>query len=195
MKPGLTEIWVFLAQSPLLWLSLTLLAYLAALGLYRLSGANPFANPVLIAVTLIVAVLTITRTPYATYFEGAKFVHFLIGPATVALAIPLYSQLERLRRIWLPLTAALLIGVLSAMTHRSGVIGSRGKLLLTTGMMGGLSTFSSFVWGTDRMLANPAERASAIVYLVLSMVAGLVLVEAGLWLGRRLSSRKQATAA
>jgi len=93
------------------------------------------------------------------------------------------------------MTAALLIGVLSAMTHRSGVIGSRGKLLLTTGMMGGLSTFSSFVWGTDRMLANPAERASAIVYLVLSMVAGLVLVEAGLWLGRRVSSRKQATAA
>jgi len=93
------------------------------------------------------------------------------------------------------MTAALLIGVLSAMTHGSGVIGSRGKLLLTTGMMGGLSTFSSFVWGTDRMLANPAERAGAIVYLVVSMVAGLLLVEAGIWLGRRTRSRKQATAA
>ena len=133
MKPGLTEIWVFLAQSPLLWLSLTLLAYLAALGLYRLSGANPFANPVLIAVTLIVAVLTITRTPYAIYFEGAKFVHFLIGPATVALAIPLYSQLERLRRIWLPLTAALLIGsttaIVSALAIGWALGGSRELLM------------------------------------------------------------------
>jgi fluoride exporter len=87
------------------------------------------------------------------------------------------------------MTASFLIGILSAW---SGVIGSRGKLLLTTGVMGGLSTFSSFVWGTDQMLANPAERATAIVYLVLSMVAGFLLVEAGLWLGGRLSSRRRA---
>jgi CrcB protein len=90
------------------------------------------------------------------------------------------------------MTASFLIGILSALTQRSGVIGSRGKLLLTTGVMGGLSTFSSFVWGTDQMLANPAERATAIVYLVLSMVAGFLLVEAGLWLGGRLSSRRRA---
>ena len=45
------------------------------------------------------------------------------------------------------MTAALLIGVLSALTIAGGVIGSGGKLLLTTGIMGGLSTFSSFVWG------------------------------------------------
>ena len=90
------------------------------------------------------------------------------------------------------MTASLLIGILSALTHRSGVIGSSGKLLLTTGMMGGLSTFSSFVWGTDQMLANPVERATAIVYLVLSMIAGFLLVEAGLWLGGRLSSRTRA---
>ena len=83
------------------------------------------------------------------------------------------------------MTAALLIGVLSALTI-SGVIGSGGKLLLTTGIMGGLSTFSSFIWGTHQMLADPAEQTSAIVYLVLSMVAGFLLVESGLWLGGRL---------
>ena len=86
------------------------------------------------------------------------------------------------------MTSALLIGVVSALTI-GGVIGSGGKLLLTTGVMGGLSTFSSFVWATDQMLANPAERASAFVYLVLSMVAGLLLVESGLWLGGRLRSQ------
>ena len=82
-------------------------------------------------------------------------------------------------------TSALLIGVLSALTI-AGVIGSRGKLLLITGIMGGLSTFSSLVWGTDQMLANPAEQAIAIVYLVLSMVVVFLLVELGLWLGSRL---------
>ncbi len=84
------------------------------------------------------------------------------------------------------MTAALLIGVMSALTIPGGVIGTGGKLLLITGIMGGLSTFSSFVWATDQMLANPAEQASAIVYLMLSMVAGFLLVELGLWLGGRL---------
>ena len=84
------------------------------------------------------------------------------------------------------MTAALLIGVVSALTIPGGVIGSAGKVLLMTGIMGGLSTFSSFVWATDQMLANLAEQAVAIVYLVLSMVAGLLLVESGIWLGGRL---------
>ena len=91
------------------------------------------------------------------------------------------------------MTAALLIGVLAALTIPGGVIGSRGKLLLTTGIMGGLSTFSSFIWATDRMLANPAEQGSAIVYLVLSIVAGFLLVESGLWLGGRLRSEGNTT--
>ena len=63
----LSEIWVFLAQSPLLWLSLTLLAYLGALWLHRRSGANPMVNPVLISVVVIVTVLLLTLTPYDTY--------------------------------------------------------------------------------------------------------------------------------
>ena len=91
------------------------------------------------------------------------------------------------------MTAALMIGVLAALTIPGGVIGSRGKLLLTTGIMGGLSTFSSFIWATDRMLANPAEQGSAIVYLVLSIVAGSLLVESGLWLGGRLRSEGNTT--
>lgn len=67
----LSEIWVFLAQSPLLWLSLTLIAYLGALWLHQRSGSRPLVNPVLVSVVAIVGVLLITRTPYDTYFEGA----------------------------------------------------------------------------------------------------------------------------
>jgi len=91
------------------------------------------------------------------------------------------------------MTAALLIGVVSALTITGSVIGSGGKLLLTTGVMGGLSTFSSFIWATDQMLANPAEQGSAIVYLVLSIAAGFLLVESGFWLGGCLRSEGNAT--
>jgi predicted murein hydrolase (TIGR00659 family) len=121
VKAEIFEIWVFLAGSPLLWLTLTVLAYLAAYELYQRSGFNPLVNPVLIAVTLIIVVLLATKTPYPTYFEGAKFVHFLIGPATVALAVPLYTQFERLKRMWLPLTAALVAGSLTAMGSAMGL--------------------------------------------------------------------------
>jgi predicted murein hydrolase (TIGR00659 family) len=121
VKAEIFEVWVFLARSPLLWLTLTVLAYIAAYELYQRSGFNPLVNPVLIAVTLIIAVLLATQTPYPTYFEGAKFVHFLIGPATVALAVPLYTQFERLKRMWLPLTVALLAGSLTAMVSAMGI--------------------------------------------------------------------------
>lgn len=107
----LGQVWVYLSASPLLWLSVTLVAYLAAFGLYRMAGDNPLLNPVALAVALLIAILLATGTPYATYFEGAQFVHFLLGPATVALAVPLYRQLGRLRRLWLPVAVAVVVGV------------------------------------------------------------------------------------
>jgi predicted murein hydrolase (TIGR00659 family) len=107
----LGQVWVYLSASPLLWLSVTLVAYLAAFGLYRKAGDNPLLNPVALAVALLILILLATGTPYATYFEGAQFVHFLLGPATVALAVPLYRQLGRLRRLWLPVAVAVVVGV------------------------------------------------------------------------------------
>ena len=126
--------WVFLARSPLLWLAVTLLVYLAAMALHRASGGNSFVNPVLLSVGAIIGMLLLTGTPYPVYFEGAKFVHFLIGPATVALAVPLYSQLERLRRIWLPLTVALIAGSVTAIVSAVAigrVLGASRESLLS----------------------------------------------------------------
>ena len=113
-EAALANIWVYLAASPLLWLTLTLLCYLIALRLYRLVGETPLLNPVAIAVALLIGLLVLTGTPYQTYFDGAQFVHFLLGPATVSLAIPLYRQRERLRAMALPIAAALVAGVLTA---------------------------------------------------------------------------------
>ena len=114
MAPPISEIWVYLSASPLLGLTITLLAYQGAFWIYQRSGCNPLANPVLIAVTVLVLFLTLTATSYETYFEGAKFVHFLLGPATVALAIPLYMQLHRVRAMLLPVVVGLLVGSLTA---------------------------------------------------------------------------------
>ncbi|MFE3836825.1 LrgB family protein [Pseudogemmobacter sonorensis] len=106
----MTEIWSYLSHDPLLWLTATLAAYLIGLALFRAVGQRPLANPSLIAMVLLAVLLYLTGTDFATYFEGAQFVHFLLGPATVCLALPLYDNLARVRRAALPLLAALLVG-------------------------------------------------------------------------------------
>ena len=126
MTRQLGEIWVYLSATPLLGLTVTLLAYLLAYRLYERVRFNPLANPVAIAVVLLVLVLTVTRTPYATYFEGAQFVHFLLGPATVALALPLYDQRAKLKRLWIPLTLGLTAGVVTAIVSAVGIAWALG---------------------------------------------------------------------
>lgn len=110
MEQRVTAIWVYLAHTPLLWLTLTVLMYVLADRLYRLSRQNPLCNPVLLAVLFLIALLLATNTPYENYFDGAQFVHFLLGPATVALAIPLFHAAARLRSMLLPILVALLVG-------------------------------------------------------------------------------------
>lgn len=109
----LDALWVYLSGSPLLSLTMTLAAYLGASALFERSGRRPWLNPVLVSVLALVATLTLADIPYPDYFEGAQFVHFLLGPATVALAVPLYRELPTLRRRALPVAIALGAGLIT----------------------------------------------------------------------------------
>lgn len=106
----MSSLWVYLGASPLLWLFLTLAAYVAAVRLQRALGGSPWVNPVLLSVAALVAVLWLTGTPYARYFEGAQFVHFLLGTATVALAVPLRRQWNEVRSLLGPALITLCVG-------------------------------------------------------------------------------------
>jgi predicted murein hydrolase (TIGR00659 family) len=106
----LRDVWVYLSASPLLHLTLTLIAYQVGVAIYRAVKLNPLLNPVLTAVLILIAILVATGTSYQTFFEGAQFVHFLLGPATVALAVPLYREFERVRRSALAILVSLLCG-------------------------------------------------------------------------------------
>ncbi len=108
--PVLGDIWVYLSASPLLHLTLTLLAYLLGDWIFRRSGKKALFNPVLTSVLVLMAILFATGTDYQTYFAGAQFVHFMLGPATVALAVPLYRNLPLIRQLWLPILLSILTG-------------------------------------------------------------------------------------
>ena len=108
---GLETLWVYLSASPMLGLTITLVAYSFAYWVYVRGRQSPLLNPVVVAVALLIGLLLLTGTSYDTYFEGAQFVHFLLGPATVALAVPLYQQFPKLKRLFLPILLAVVSGI------------------------------------------------------------------------------------
>jgi predicted murein hydrolase (TIGR00659 family) len=104
------ELWVYLSATPLFGLTATISCYVLAQAAYQRLDQAPWANPVLWTVVALALLLTATGTPYPTYFSGAQFIHFLLGPAVVALAWPLWQRRAELRQRALPLLAAALAG-------------------------------------------------------------------------------------
>ena len=104
------NLWIYLSATPLFGLTATLVTYVLAQGLYARLQHAPWANPVLWTVMVLVALLTLTGTPYPTYFAGAQFIHFLLGPAVVALAWPLWQRRAALRQRLVALLLASLLG-------------------------------------------------------------------------------------
>lgn len=115
MNDRVAALWVYLSATPLLHLTVTVCVFVLARLLYRRAGGQAWLNPVLISVLVIVSYLTLTDTPYVQYFEGAQFVHFLLGPATVALAVPLYRQWRLMARHPVALAISILAGSLTAL--------------------------------------------------------------------------------
>ena len=113
-------LWVYLSASPLFWLTVTLLAWLLAERLAAASGRHPLVNPVAIAIVVVALLLAATGTDYRRYFDGAQFVHFLLGPATVALAVPLWRNRTLVVRNVLPMLGALLVGSVVAIVSAIG---------------------------------------------------------------------------
>ncbi|MEX0760267.1 MAG: LrgB family protein [Tistlia sp.] len=167
------RIWVYLAETPLLGLTVTLSAYLAGDWLYRRAGLNPLANPVLIAVILLVGLLLVTGTDYPTYFEGAQFVHFLLGPATVALAVPLYRQFRAVKREALPLLLALLCGSLTAAGSAVAIAWALGASLETLLSLAPKSVTTPVAMGIAEQIGGLPSLTAVLV--ILTGIAGAVL--------------------
>jgi predicted murein hydrolase (TIGR00659 family) len=169
-----SRLWVYLAASPLLWLAMTLLAYAIADRLSLAANRNPLVNPVLIAVAVLSAMLWASGTPYAVYFEGAQFVHFLLGPATVALAIPLHRNWPVVRQAIVPILAALCAGALTAVVSAVGIAWAFGAPYELLATLAPKSVTAAIAMGISEGLGGNPSLTAALV--ITTGVLGAIMV-------------------
>ena len=168
------EIWVYLSTNPLLWLTLVMVVYVFADRLAAACGRHPLVNTVAISAAILGALLVATRTSYDTFFAGAQFVHFLLGPATVALAVPLYRNLDRVRATLVPMICALTLGSLVAITSAVIVGGLFGLPLALLASLGPKSVTTPIAMSLAK--ANGGIPALTAVFVVITGVFGAVIV-------------------
>jgi predicted murein hydrolase (TIGR00659 family) len=167
-------LWVYLSQTPLLWLTVTLLVYAVTDAVSLASSRHPLANPVLHAMWIIGLFLVLTGTSYTTYFGGAQFVHFLLGPATVALAVPLYENRKLVVASILPMLAALVVGSVTAIVSVVLLAQAAGLPRTVVLSLAPKSVTAGVAMGISEQLG--ADPSLAAVGVVLTGIMGAVIV-------------------
>ncbi|MFN2410981.1 MAG: LrgB family protein [Halomonas sp.] len=127
-----TDILDMLTATPLFAVGLTISAYLLGSKLFNRLKQPAWLPAILIAALLLAGALALIGMPYATYQQGADWLTVLLGPATVALGMPLYQQLPRIRALWRPLAICLPISAALAACYALSIawlMGSPGQIL------------------------------------------------------------------
>lgn len=165
----------YLLISPLPWLLLTLLTYQFGGWLYERLGRPAWAPPILTSLLLVIAILLLAGIDYRVYFAGNQVLHWLLGPATVALAVPLYHALHHLRAALGPLTLTLLFGSAFAVVCAVGLAWGLGLSHDSLMAFTTRAVTTPIAIGISEKIHSPTALAAAIVGL--SGVIGAILAE------------------
>ncbi|MGY4310841.1 putative effector of murein hydrolase [Bradyrhizobium sp. JR3.5] len=119
---AIDRLWISLGATPVLWLVVTLSAYALGNALQRACGGSSFASPVLTAIILVACTVVMTGTDYRVYFAATQPINFLLGPATVALAVPLARSARLIKENLLSVGLALLAGSVTSILSGIGLV-------------------------------------------------------------------------
>lgn len=165
-----------LLHLPLTWFLATLVVYKFSLIVQRRTNYSAIAHPVVVSAAILVAVLLLAGVEYDVYFDGSRFIHLMLGPATVALAVPLYKQMRVFRHSWLRLLSAAVLGSAVAVITAVWVawqLGASREVLLS---MATKSVTMPIALGLTEILGGLPSLTSALV--VLTGSAGAILTQA-----------------
>lgn len=107
---NLEALYAYVSSTPLVWIIVTISAYKIGILVYEKSGKNALLQPIVVAYMIMLPILLLADIPYQRYFESVSVIHFILGPATVALALPLYKNLKLIHAYFVPIVATLILG-------------------------------------------------------------------------------------
>ncbi len=176
------HIWVYLQTQPLLWLTATLCMWELARAIDKRAGHHPLSNPTVLAIALTAMLLLLTHTSYQNYFAGAEYIQFLLGPATVALAVPMYANWPLIKRNILAISVSLTAGSMVAAASAMLIMKAMGAPRLVTISLGPKSVTTPIAMGLAQNLGgNPSLTA---VFVMITAMFGILVYPFIFRLGR-----------
>jgi predicted murein hydrolase (TIGR00659 family) len=181
LKLPLFHVWAYLQTQPLLGLTATLCTWELSCWIDARAGRKAYSNPVVLSILILAAALLITHTPYKAYFTGAQYVHFLLGPATVALAVPMCSALPTIRRRFAAIMTALTAGSIAAAASAMLIARAMGAPEAVVISLGPKSVTTPIAMGIAQNLGgNPS--LTAVFVMITGMFGGVTCTGLLRWL-------------
>jgi predicted murein hydrolase (TIGR00659 family) len=168
-----SSIWASLAEKPVLETGTTVFAFLVAIRICRLSGSHPLLNPTLLAIILISVGLRATHIPYEAYLRGTNAIHFMLGPAVVLLAVPLFRQRGIIRASWRLIAAGLAVGLPVGVLSAVGIAWVLGASSQTILSLAPKSVTAGIAVGISEQIGG--LQTLTIVLVVMTGITGAVL--------------------
>lgn len=112
----------YVMNTPLSWIIITISAYKIGILIYEKSGKHALLQPIVIAYVIMLPILLLAKIPYKQYFDAVFILHFFLGPATVALALPLYKNLKLIQSYFLPIIITLFAGGIFTILSSVGIL-------------------------------------------------------------------------
>jgi predicted murein hydrolase (TIGR00659 family) len=187
------HVWAYLETQPLLGLTATLCVWELAVLLDARAGHKAITNPTVLSIAILAAALLITHTPYTAYFTGAQYVHFLLGPATVALAIPMYANLAAIKRHFFAIIVSLSAGSVIAASSAMLIARALGAPHVVVISLGPKSVTTPIAMGIAQNLGGQPPLTA--VFVMLTGLFGTVICTGALRLARVTDWRARGLAA
>jgi len=159
--------------TPLPGVMLTLAAYELARAVQRRGAGHPLLNPVAVSAAIVILVLRLTGTGYARYVGSARVLLWLLGPATVALAVPLARELPRLSRMAWPVLVAVTTGAITSIASTLALARLTGADAALARAMAPKSATTPIAIGIAEKIGAAPELTAAIV--VCTGITGAIL--------------------
>lgn len=170
-----------ITAEPLFGVAATLLVYALSLKVVR---RFPAVHPVLFSAICLIMLLLVLRVPYEDYNRGGQWITFLLGPATVALAVPLYTNWERIVREWRPILLGVTTGTASSLALNAALAAVFGGDETLLRSMLSKSTTTPVSIELTRLFGGVPELAA-----VLTVLTGIYGSMVGVWFLRRIGIR------